>query len=57
MKKNHVPAMSSLTALVVFLVLIPKQHGNFTPKGILYALGFAIMIYVYANLFELGQGK
>jgi peptidoglycan/LPS O-acetylase OafA/YrhL len=57
MKKNHVPAMSSLTALVVFLVLIPKHHGNFTPKGILYALGFAIMIYIYANVFELGEGK
>jgi hypothetical protein len=57
MRKNHVPATCSLTAFVVFLLMIPKHHGNFSPKEILYALGFATMIYVYANVFDLGEGK
>lgn len=57
MRKNHVPASCSLTALVVFLIVAPKKHDTFTAKEILLALGFAVMIYIYATIFDLGEGN
>jgi hypothetical protein len=57
MRKNHVPAMVGLSALVLILVAMPKENGTFKPSHVGLALIAGLMGYVYASLFDLGQGQ
>ena len=51
-RSSHFPALVGFSVFMVFLSVMPKVHGNFTPKQIIVDLILSACCYGLTYLFQ-----